>query len=251
MKTTILILFFSFIGLISKGQNDNQLFVTYHFLNFKNNKDQKINLLISPDDSFSEFIEHKAIGKTDGYNEEENSYSFRIESNDSIGKQYYNNGKQIVFRDFVYNDGSLIPVVVTEQTPKLNWILTNEQKKIGSFNCKKAKLDFRGRFYEVWYSLDIPTMFGPWKFQGLPGLIIQASTLDLSISFTLSELKYLDEFEPLSVPKIGKKITFDQYVKYKENAVKNYIDRIKAKLPRGARVKTNSIKDNNLEINFK
>ena len=34
---------------------------------------------------------------------------------------------------------------------------------------------FRGREWTVFYTEDIPLMDGPWKFHGLPGLIMKAS----------------------------------------------------------------------------
>lgn len=39
----------------------------------------------------------------------------------------------------------------------------------------KATCRFRGRDYEAWYTPEIPRSEGPWKLQGLPGLILKAS----------------------------------------------------------------------------
>ncbi|PWW19393.1 MULTISPECIES: GLPGLI family protein [unclassified Chryseobacterium] len=56
-----------------------------------------------------------------------------------------------------------------------NWKLINESKVIKSFNCKKAELNYKGRNWIAWYSTDIPLSYGPYKFTGLPGLIIKIS----------------------------------------------------------------------------
>jgi GLPGLI family protein len=61
---------------------------------------------------------------------------------------------------------------VYEKLPKMNWELINESKTIENFECKKAKTVFRGRTYVVWYSEEIPISVGPWKFNGLPGIIL-------------------------------------------------------------------------------
>ncbi|MCF6298071.1 MAG: GLPGLI family protein [Flavobacteriaceae bacterium] len=61
---------------------------------------------------------------------------------------------------------------VYEKTPEMNWKYINEEKTISNFKCKKAKTLFRGRTYVVWYTEEIPISTGPWKFYGLPGLIL-------------------------------------------------------------------------------
>ena len=33
--------------------------------------------------------------------------------------------------------------------------------------CKKATTNFRGRYWEVWYTEDIPISQGPWKLCGI------------------------------------------------------------------------------------
>lgn len=62
---------------------------------------------------------------------------------------------------------------VEENLPNMKWILLSEQKQIGDFLCEKAKTTFRGRTYEVWYTTEIPITYGPWKFNGLPGLMVE------------------------------------------------------------------------------
>lgn len=64
---------------------------------------------------------------------------------------------------------------VTESIPVMQWKLLKGEKKIGSFLCKNAETTFRGRIYNVWYTEKIPISFGPWKFNGLPGLILSAT----------------------------------------------------------------------------
>ncbi|MEM5539399.1 GLPGLI family protein [Olleya sp. AS48] len=63
--------------------------------------------------------------------------------------------------------------LVTEALPKLDWDLNHpDTLKIGTYMCNKATTNFRGRNYIAWYTNDIPITFGPWKFHGLPGLIL-------------------------------------------------------------------------------
>jgi len=65
--------------------------------------------------------------------------------------------------------------LVDEEFPKLNWKIEQETKAIGGYNCQKAETYFKGRNYTAWFTTDIPFQAGPWKLQGLPGLILEAS----------------------------------------------------------------------------
>jgi GLPGLI family protein len=64
---------------------------------------------------------------------------------------------------------------VNEDVPVMKWKILDEEKKIKNYTCKKAKISFRGRSYTAWYTEKIPFSSGPWKFNGLPGLIISVS----------------------------------------------------------------------------
>ncbi len=59
-----------------------------------------------------------------------------------------------------------------EPIPEIEWTLTDETEEIMGYTCNKATAKWRGREWTAWYS-DIPINAGPWKFQGLPGLILK------------------------------------------------------------------------------
>ncbi len=56
---------------------------------------------------------------------------------------------------------------------KINWKISSEKEKIGEWNAQKAEADFAGRHWVAWFSTEIPIQDGPYKFQGLPGLIVK------------------------------------------------------------------------------
>jgi GLPGLI family protein len=174
---------------------------------------------------------------------------FKIESNDSIGEQYFLTKENITFRDHIYTEGKFVPVIVKESMPFFNWKLESETKKIGNYQCNKAALDFRGRSYIFWYTTEIPTQFGPWKFFGLPGLIIKIESTDKSILFQLTKLEYV-EYEKLATPQLGKQITFEEYVVYKEKVIDDFVEKLKTKLPRGATINVNKTDSNEIEKNY-
>jgi len=84
---------------------------------------------------------------------------------------------------------------VQEDTPKMKWEFLNEQKKIGEYNCEKVKTTFRGRTYEIWYTSEIPMASGPWKFNGLPGLILSVKDLAGIYSWEVSSISTVNNHE--------------------------------------------------------
>ncbi|WP_299178691.1 GLPGLI family protein [uncultured Chryseobacterium sp.] len=70
-----------------------------------------------------------------------------------------------------------------EAQPKFNWKLENEEKNIIGYKCKKATGQYRGRNYIAWYAEEIPINNGPYIFEGLPGLILEAEDLDQKFKF--------------------------------------------------------------------
>jgi len=104
------------------------------------------------------------------------------------------------------------PFLVDDSTLDLIWILKEDVKQIDGFNCKKAVVDFRGRIWDVWYTPEISMYYGPWKFYGLPGLIIAAYDSTNEFWFQLTAIKT----DPnLKIPQIDKK-------KYTEVSLKKY-----------------------------
>lgn len=64
--------------------------------------------------------------------------------------------------------------LLTYKEPTINnWKLIDESKTINTVNCKRAEINYKGRNWIAWYSTDIPIPYGPYKFNGLPGLIIK------------------------------------------------------------------------------
>ncbi|WBV61077.1 GLPGLI family protein [Chryseobacterium camelliae] len=73
---------------------------------------------------------------------------------------------------------------VTDQR-KMDWKILPEKEKIGEFNAQKAKTEFAGRQWTAWFVPDLPIQDGPYKFHGLPGMIIKIEDKTQSHSFVL------------------------------------------------------------------
>jgi GLPGLI family protein len=70
--------------------------------------------------------------------------------------------EELLFEKFYYEENL--------ESPK--WQLRSDTATILGYACKKAVCSFRCRNYVAWYAPEIPSSEGPWKFTGLPGLIL-------------------------------------------------------------------------------
>src|SRR5574343_459281 len=72
--------------------------------------------------------------------------------------------------------------------------ISPEKKKIGEFDAQKATTEFAGRKWTAWFTEEVPFSDGPYKFKGLPGLIVKIE--DTTQSHVL-ELKASTKYVPL------------------------------------------------------
>ena len=104
------------------------------------------------------------------------------------------------------------------------WELTGDTATILNYSCQKAKTHFRGRTYYAWFTLDIPVFDGPWKFFGLPGLILHVEDDNSLVRLTAiglektNQSRYLD-YKPNSSN--AEKITFNKLNLIKQKQVEN------------------------------
>jgi GLPGLI family protein len=130
---------------------------------------------------------------------------------DEIGSIYYKNfiKNELIIREIVWQQ----PYLTTEPSlPKITWQISGEQKMIGKFLCQKAETKFRGRNYSAWFTTEIPVSDGPWKFYGLPGLILEVSDDKNEVQFELESIQMpCDSAIIIEPPQNGKKISFENY----------------------------------------
>ena len=85
-----------------------------------------------------------------------------------------------------------------------DWHLLDGDSIVCGYPCHKAATTFRGRTWTVWYTLDLPYSDGPWKFCGLPGLVLYAYDSEDKFRFNCIGIEKGDGHEiKMKMPKSG------------------------------------------------
>jgi len=88
-----------------------------------------------------------------------------------------------------------------ENIPDFQWKLEKGEQEVLGYLCKKATTNFRGRTYEAWYAPEIMISDGPWKFSGLPGLILKISDAKKQYVFEAIALSLISWKDPITLEK--------------------------------------------------
>ncbi len=101
------------------------------------------------------------------------SGSINISRRDSPGQVNYKVTKSYPdFKTYLFTRVSMDQYKVREDQ-KPEWKILPDKQKIGEYNAQKATTTYGGREWIAWFSTDIPFQDGPYKFYGLPGLIVK------------------------------------------------------------------------------
>jgi len=82
--------------------------------------------------------------------------------------------------------------VVSELLPVISWHISNDTASFGSLHCQKATCHFKGRDYIAWFCPDLPVAAGPWKLNGLPGVIVDACDNKKEVCFTFEGVERIE-----------------------------------------------------------
>ncbi len=163
-------------------------------------------------DSIRLILKREAKEKGEGYVLSQLSSIPKSNFNYKIYKNYPENHLTIV--DNILKN----KYIYQEQNPILHWNIMPAKKSIGMYSCQKATTSFAGRMYEAWFTTDVPISEGPYKFSGLPGLIVAIEDTQHFFSFRLTSLVPIKTQEPIIITKEKTIATtrneFDKGVKY-------------------------------------
>ena len=78
----------------------------------------------------------------------------------------------------------------SQQLPHMDWqLLEGDKKEVCGVICDKAICHWSGRDWEAWYSTTYPAPYGPYLFNGLPGLIFALKDTKNNFFFKLNGLE--------------------------------------------------------------
>lgn len=113
-------------------------------------------------------------------------YQTKARDNITIAKSWPEKHK-ILVRELIGLDGTFY---YTEDKTDFGWEVDFTQtKEIGGYTCHSAKGSYAGRDYQAWFTPEIPISDGPWLFCGLPGLILEVSSLDKEFLYTCMSIQ--------------------------------------------------------------
>ena len=94
-------------------------------------------------------------------------------TNKYFWSDYYKSYVKNTLTEYAYMPSNIPNYYYSEKMPDFNWKIQNDTLRVCGFLCQKASCTFRGKNYIAWFARGIPVSDGPWKFCGLPGLILK------------------------------------------------------------------------------
>lgn len=139
-------------------------------------------------------------------------------------------GKHITTYDKV-----MVDRYVYDETINFNWKIHKDTLTINSYKCNKATIRFSGRDYIAWFAKEIPIANGPYKFAGLPGLIIKIYDTKKQHTFALES--FVKKQEPIILykdifssggprQKVSKKEYYKAIKDFKDNPISYRINKM-------------------------
>ncbi len=112
--------------------------------------------------------------------------------------QYPNEQKMLTKENLMVND-----YAIDGPLPAIDWKISSDATTFGGLHCQKATCHFKGRDYVVWFCPDLPVHAGPWKLNGLPGVIVDAHDAKNEVVFQFDgiEKTVFTEVKPIAPEK--------------------------------------------------
>lgn len=216
MKTQLTLLF-TLISLFSFSQVHRFIYELKYKKDSLSDQVEKVNMVLDINENEVQFYEYKAL---------------RIDSINRLGRGFTNysfpiaklkrslssdrNTNYFFIGDSYFAFKSEDPVI---------WKITSETKSKENWKLQKATTHFGGRNWEAWFTTEIPFSEDPYKFKGLPGLILEIRDLKNNFNFELIKIEKPKNFNPEIVETIfNKKPLLISFEKYQQLLLAHYND---------------------------
>lgn len=130
---------------------------------------------------------------------------------------------------------------IYDKVPQPNWkIEENQTKTIAGYKCIKATGIFRGSNITAYFTKELPYSAGPFKFYGLPGLILDIRVDGMDHEIWKAEKVTIDDktsvaFKPQFLNK--EKFSLKDYVDVKEAHMNKIFKKVSDALPQSSNLK--------------
>ncbi|TDN95678.1 GLPGLI family protein [Salegentibacter sp. 24] len=135
---------------------------------------------------------------------------------------------EVIYKGFPENNISYSYEIIRdklryeEDLNQFAWKILPESKTIQGYKAQKASTSFAGRNYLAWFTSEIPIDDGPYKFNGLPGLILEISDTENHYNYKLQSFEKLEDSPTVRIKasnflKSDKKEVLERIMEYKLN----------------------------------
>ncbi|WP_312343135.1 GLPGLI family protein [Chryseobacterium binzhouense] len=186
---------FFFIVVFCNAQNKRFTY-EYRFIpdsaNISDVKTEMMNLDVSSEGSkFYSYTVHEgdSVAKAEIAKQLETTGMIKMRADMHKGLIKYSVTKKYPSYDVALHSKIFLDQYKVAETRPMKWKIISENQKIGEWNAQKAEAYFAGRHWIAWFTTEIPIQDGPYKFHGLPGLIVKIEDQTKSHQFTLRAIK--------------------------------------------------------------
>jgi GLPGLI family protein len=113
--------------------------------------------------------------------------------------EYFKDFPRNTFTEYARMPAGIPDYQYSENIPTQNWEIADDTLTVCGYVCQKAVCSFRGRNFTAWFTMDIPVNNGPWKFGGLPGLILKVYDADQQYTFECIRIENLLDKFPIMI----------------------------------------------------
>ena len=212
---------FLLLGTLISAQNQRFIY-EYKFVTDSTRRDvaQSELIVLDVDAEGSKFYSYEKY-KADSVTSAEVSKQVATKSNDILVKNTYNGSIRYSITKNYPDFKTVMKTSVAGDDynvwdeREIEWKILPETETVATFKAQKAEAKMFGRIWTAWFTNEIPIQDGPYKFRGLPGLIVKLQDKTLSHSFEIKSVRNIVPQTEFKSAFIEKPIDVD-YSKYKK-----------------------------------